>query len=322
MFERIVVPLNGLPSAETAIMPAAEIARQHGGELHLVFVDSLTRQDPMSDEFSDVDGVTYHDRGLRLLAETLGADLGRKVVTARLSGAVVESIVGYVAGIDADLVVMATRGRTGWRRAWAGSVADDLLHALNGRLLLVRIGTDDVASTGVFRRILVGLDGSDGTERALDGARALAQRGKSTLVLARVLSPIPGAYDLALPDALTLIDDAATQSAVDDAKRYLDGIAEEIRREDGLDVETVVEIASGVSTRSAAARRLGRIARDRRIDLVSLTTRKRGSSRLLLRSVADRVLRDTHCALLLCDGRPATVVTEPSRHEPSAVTLV
>jgi nucleotide-binding universal stress UspA family protein len=94
-------------------MPAAEIARQHAGELHLVFVDSLTRQDPMSGEISEVDGVTYHDRELRLLAETLGADLGRKVVTAMLSGAVVESIVGYVTAIEADLVVMATRGRTG-----------------------------------------------------------------------------------------------------------------------------------------------------------------------------------------------------------------
>ncbi|HEY8062385.1 MAG TPA: universal stress protein [Gemmatimonadales bacterium] len=201
-------------------------------------------------------------------------------------------------------------------------MADDLLHALNGRLLLVRIGTDDVASPGVFRRILVGLDGSEGAERALDGARALARRGKSTLVLARVLSPMVGTYNLGLADVLTLIDDAATQSAVDDANQYLDDIAEAIRREDGLDVETVVEIASGVSPRSAAARQLARISRDRRIDLVSLTTRKRGSSRLLLRSVADRVLRDTHCALLLCDGRPATVVTGPSRHEPAAVTIV
>jgi nucleotide-binding universal stress UspA family protein len=173
MFERIVVPLNGLPSAEAAIAPAAEIARQHGGELHLVIVDSLARQDPMADEFSDVDGTVYHDRELRLLAESLRTELGIKVVTAILSGVVVDSIVSYASTIGADLVVMAPRGRTGWRRAWAGSVADDLLHALSGRLLLVRIGSAELASPSVFRRILVGLDGSEGAERALDGARAL-----------------------------------------------------------------------------------------------------------------------------------------------------
>lgn len=292
MFDKIVVLLNGLPSAETAIAPAAEIALAHHAELHLVIVDSMTRLDPMSEEFAEVDGATYHDRNLRLLAESLQADRGIRVLTARLSGAVVDAIVGYVAGMGADLVVIATRGRTGWRRAFAGSVADDLLHALTERLLLVRIDEAGAPPVTPFARILVGLDGSTVAERGLDGARAMAQAGKSTLLLARVVEQ---------------------QEMVHDARAYLDRLADDVRRDDRLNVETMVRVATGIPARLAAARALAAIVRDEEIDLVSLTTRNRGTSRLLLRSVADTLLRKTRSALLLCGPQDSRVAVGPPR---------
>ena len=271
MFEKIVVPLNGLPSAEVAIAPAAELARQHGGELHYVSV----------------------------------------------VGTGVEAITGYVTKIDADLVVMATHGRTGWRHAWAGSMADDLLRTLNGRLLLVRIGDADAGPAAGYRRILVGLDGSSVAERALEGALAVARAAHSTIVLARVVTPLPGKFHHGLDSSMIIIDNAVTHPLLEKAQRYLDDIADRIRREDGLEVETVVGCVAGSSPRSAAARQLAAIVREQDIDLVSLTTRKRGASRLLLRSVADRVLSDTQCALLLCGGRAAFAERELWYQEPA-----
>ena len=139
MFERIMVPLNGLASAEAAVAPAAAMARTHGAELHLVLVDGPSRLDPMSDEFFRVDCAAYRDGQMQPLADNLRHDLGIAVTTAMLAGPVVATLAHYASAVHADLIVMATHGRVGWRRAWVGSVADDLMHEVTIPLLRAKV---------------------------------------------------------------------------------------------------------------------------------------------------------------------------------------
>jgi nucleotide-binding universal stress UspA family protein len=300
MFDRIMVPLNGHPSAEAAVAPAAAMARMHGAELHLVLVDGVSRLDPMPCGFMRVDCSTYRDERVRPIANRLRNDQGIAVTTAMLTGRVVDVLANYASSVRADLIMMATHARVGWRRAWVGSVADDLMHKSAVPLLLLRAGNANASIPGPFRRILVALDGSAAAEHALDEARNVARPGKATLILAQVVTPIPVEVNVAVIAGVVLTDGEATQSAVDVAHRYLDNLADFVRSREAIPVETVVALAPPITMISPVGPTLAEITNDARADLVALTTHGRGMSRLLVGSVADKVLRDTHCPLLIC----------------------
>ena len=305
MFERIMVPLNGLASAEAAVAPAATMARTHGAELHLVLVDGPSRLDPMSDEFLRIDCEAYRDQQMQPTAANLRRDLGIAVTTAMLTGSVVDALANYASSVRADLIVMATHGHVGWRRAWVGSVADELMHEVTVPLLLLRIGNEGAPVPGPFRRILIPLDGSAAAEGALDAARTVARLGRSTLILAHVVTPIPAAAEMSATGGTMLVDAEATQRLVAEAHRYLDGLADTLRSREPMPVETQVELAPVITPVSPVAGTIASLARHLRADLVALTTHDRGASRLFVGSVADKVLHDTHCALLICHGQAA-----------------
>ena len=94
---------------------------------------------------------------------------------------------------DADLVITASRCRTGLKRLILGSVTGRLLRTLNRPLLVAR--GPDVGPTPEkdgfirFRRILVGCDFSSDSNLALDFALGLAQHYESELHLAHVVQP-------------------------------------------------------------------------------------------------------------------------------------
>jgi nucleotide-binding universal stress UspA family protein len=321
MFERIMVPLNGLASAEAAVAPAAAMARTHGAELHLVLVDGPSRLDPMSDEFFRVDCAAYRDGQMQPLADNLRHDLGIAVTTAMLAGPVVATLAHYASAVHADLIVMATHGRVGWRRAWVGSVADDLMHEVTIPLLLLRIESEGAAVPGSFRRILVPLDGSDAAAAALDQACTVARAGKSALILVRVVTPIPAEVNLAATAGVVLTDTEATQRLVDEAQQYVDGLADALRSREPMRVETLVELVPVIAPLSPVASIIATLARELRADLVALTTHGRGASRLLVGSVGDKVLHDTHCALLICHGRVSATSPMAKDARPAQATI-
>jgi murein L,D-transpeptidase YcbB/YkuD/nucleotide-binding universal stress UspA family protein len=91
-----------------------------------------------------------------------------------------------------DLVVMATHGRGGIRRARLGSVADHLIRTLEIPVLLVRPGGGGAApdrSAGAGQ-ILVTFDGSPLAEAALDLAAALARIWDAEVTLLQVVLPV------------------------------------------------------------------------------------------------------------------------------------
>lgn len=302
MFSRILVPLDGSAAAEAAISPAAVLARAHGAELHLVLVTELSRVDPTLDEQLEREHRTYRDERMQPVAKALRDDAGLAVTTVRLSGTlpVAAAVADYVAKTGSDLIVMATHGLTGWRRALAGSVADDLVHHTATPVLLLRLDDQSIVPPSPFRRILVALDGSKAAETALEPARALGRLGKSTLILGRVVTPVPVEVAAAQVPGVLVTDVGATKAQVDEANRYLDAVAAELRTRERLPVETVVDLAPVAFPSAPIGPMVARMARDVRADLVTLTTRDRRASRLLRSSVADRVLHDTHCALLVC----------------------
>lgn len=296
---RIVVPVDGTPFAEAALAPACRIALTRGAELHLVKVEPIT-DTPATGNGGGRDAGNRPGRELDLLAEKLRSRFDTAIVTAAARGPVAAALAQYAAGAGAELIVMATHGRTGVGRVLAGSVADDLLHLTSVPLMLLRVGADGDARTGPPRRILVALDGSPAGQQGLLVAAALARENAAHLLLVHVVVPIPVDVNPAAGLGATLTDMVATQRLIDSAHDDLERIAVELRARDGIEVDLAVEVGEAVSTMGVAGRVIARLAVERRIDLVVLTSRERRGSRLLMRSVADRLLHDTDCAVLLC----------------------
>lgn len=126
---RILVPLDGSALAEAILTPALDLASALGASIyvmHAVHSGAMGRS-------RAADARTYlarmaqqaRDRGLE--AET--------VVTSH--GTTAEAICTAARDVDADLIAIATHGRTGLGKAVLGSVTLDVLHH-SDRPLLVR----------------------------------------------------------------------------------------------------------------------------------------------------------------------------------------
>ena len=147
--------------------------------------------------------------------------------------------------------------------------------------------TGSRAPTG-FERILVPLDGSELAETALPHATAFARMYAAHVHFLRVEEQ---AEDLRMSVwGLAASEPDDLQLRLERADRYLDSVAADC------------SLAS-VSKEARPAHRIGeavaQVAIDRDADLIAMATHGRGASRMLIGSVADKVIRGTGCSILL-----------------------
>ena len=116
-------------------------------------------------------------------------------------GYAADEILRHAAEKEADLILMATHGRSGVRRWVLGSVADKVLRSAVLPVLLIRAGMpkDAAYETWSGPKMLVPLDGSELAELVLPHVEALASArdGAAEVVLAGICEP------LVLPPATT-----------------------------------------------------------------------------------------------------------------------
>ena len=157
----------------------------------------------------------------------------------------------------------------------------------------------------MYQHILVPLDGSELSEAVLPHAQALAQRLGARLLLLRAAN-FPTALaaqtqpDMSLPPPELL--DEAVQGEVEEARDYLTQVSQWLK-----DANTKVawEVVEGDPSRAIVD-----TARKEGCDVIAMATHGRsGVPRLLLGSVADRVVRESHLPVLLV--RPPVATPEP-----------
>ncbi|MDA8402947.1 MAG: universal stress protein [Desulfobacteraceae bacterium] len=107
-------------------------------------------------------------------------------------GNTIDEITHLVDEHQADLVIVATHGRSGLKRFFLGSVTERLIRILPCPLLVLRGETDD-AVAGIqkfpFKRILVGCDFSLDSDLAFANSLSIAQEFESELHLVHVVEP-------------------------------------------------------------------------------------------------------------------------------------
>jgi len=294
---RLLVPLDRSAVAEQAIGHAVAIARACHAALDLVIVSEPEALSILSDDAAAVEAKVRTDTlYVRELAHEVSATECIPTTHAVLRGEVVAGIAARARAIGADLIIMTSHGRTGLSRAWLGSVADGVIRSAPAQVLMLRPTKERAmpAPCGLYRRILVPLDGSPEAREILRPAATLAQCTNARIVLVRVVRPAPmitSDASLALLYPLLLRDEVATTSLVDKAREELAELARQLAAR-GIDVEHDVVVAEHVAVAVLD------FARARGADLIAMSTTGRGTSRLVIGSLADKIVRGTELPVL------------------------
>ncbi len=109
--------------------------------------------------------------------------LGFKPKTLIVEKPAVDAILQTARSKDADLVIIGTHGRTGLKRLWLGSVAENVLRHSDRPVLAVR----PRSQTPTLKRILSPVGWGDAGLQARDYAVALAQAADAHLILLHAL---------------------------------------------------------------------------------------------------------------------------------------
>jgi nucleotide-binding universal stress UspA family protein len=301
MYHNLLVPLDGSSFSQHALAFACNIAQRTGAVLHIAHVHALN-------DIIYVAGMPVVDADLHSLAqehervyierirEHLTSTTRVAITCANLhnGGSVAGTLARYVETSKIDLVVMTTHGRGGLERAWLGSVADALVRCCPVPILLLRPGesTPDIAQTQQLKRILIPLDGSALAEQILAPALELGGLAQAEYILLRAVEPLVLVGYAPLAQASRL-DVKLTQEGLAEAQRYLARVAERLRSA-GRPTQT-----RALLTEQPAVAILDE-ARRQDVDLIALATHgRRGLARLLLGSVADKVLRGATLPVLM-----------------------
>lgn len=301
MLDTIMVPLDGSEFARQAVPRAVSLARRADATLLLVrihrgFPAAPAEEAPASLVEADRELEEHEREELSRAAEEVRRE-HPDVETEFGQGDVGETLLRR-AEERADLVVMSTHGRGGFSRFWLGSVADELVRSCSVPLFLVRPedpegnGASDKSAAPDLAHVLVPLDGSRVAGRVLEPATSVGELYGARYTLVRVVQPVmlPGYGYGDLPDG---VDPEAAEAMEETARAHLERHAAKLR-EAGHRVD--VEVVTGPSVPVALLEARDRLA----ADVIAMSTRGEGGvKRMVLGSVADKVLRGSERPLLV-----------------------
>lgn len=145
--DTILVPLDWSDCAHDLVARAVDLAGQLGARIHLLHVVEVPSglaldarvQPPGQKDATTVRAWMEADAAGRMPPYVAQANAaGIEVTTTVVIGPIVTSILDVATRVKADMVLMGTHGRTGLRRAVAGSVAEEVLRHADVPVLTVR----------------------------------------------------------------------------------------------------------------------------------------------------------------------------------------
>ncbi len=290
MFQKVLVPLDGTAESASVLPLARLVAAATGARLRLLRVVNPRRGSAREAEEA-------HAYLARMRDELEPGEQPVEIAVQQSSapGAEIEQ---EAQRWGADLIVMATRGRGGLRRAVFGSVAQDVLTNGSRPLLLVRPGGHCPTH---LTTLLVPVDGSPGAALALDTAVPLAQAAKARLVVLQVVVPAAAyAVQDVTGTAPVMLDPAWDEESLAGAQQYVSGLTTRLQ---GMGV-----VAEGRAVLGNVAETLmGRVSRiimsvadDVAADIIVMSTHAlTGPIRTVLGSTADEVVRNAQRPVLL-----------------------
>jgi nucleotide-binding universal stress UspA family protein len=297
MFQHILVPVDTSTFAERALPHALAMATAMRARLHLVMVHEMRplgeRIATLGSELVEAQLRALEEEYLEALAQRLAGVLGQEPGIKLLNGTAAAALSRFASRNGVDLIVMSTHGRGGFHRAWLGSVADALVRRSRVPILLVKPADEATEHTAVsIDRVLVAVDGSEGGEVAAAHAATLCAATGAECMVVRVVVPSDRVIASRIPDTAAMVREKL-DADTHESERYLTELPGRIN----LPGSTRTEVITATDTAAAIIR----AAEADRSELVVVGTRGHGSTaRLILGSVADKVIRGSHVPVLIC----------------------
>lgn len=306
MFRSLLVPLDGSTAAEHALPMALSLARRFEAALRIIHVHrpvwGVHGEGGLYDALLDRElreGVqAYLDGVMQRVSEVTHVPLS----SVLLDGFVADAINRHAIDSGVDLIVMTTQGRGPVARFLLGSVADALVRQTTIPMLCVRPqeSEPDLAREPSLRQVLIPLDGSQLAEQILEPAEALAVATHAELALLRVVQPFtPESYapdrrkERGISPGLLAQLQEVDRQEWKRAEDYLDQLAKGLRtRSSTVQLRVVSHVQPAIAILDDASAH--------GVDLIAIATQGRGGlKRLLIGSVADKVLRGTTTPVLV-----------------------
>lgn len=312
MLKAILVPLDGSHFGEQALPLAISLSERTGATLHLVHVDApviaaYAGGYPGPYSLPPARNVERHAQErhyLESIHQRISTTAHVSATLTILDGPVAGTLANYAERAGISLIVMTTHGRGPMARFWLGSTADSLIRQAPVPLLIVRPreGLDQTLADISFRHVLIPLDGSAYAEQAIAPALEVIGRTDVHYTLARVVEPF-SSFDAVTLQHTPAWEHDETRLRESEAKDYLAAVAQGMQSDD-LHVMTRVFIAEHPALALVDA------ACEDEYDLIALATHGRGGfRRMLVGSVADKILRASTCPILIVRPQDAAADT-------------
>jgi nucleotide-binding universal stress UspA family protein len=142
MYRKILVPLDGSARAEKILSHVEELALKYGAAVSVIQVVEPIVTVSSADVFvPDTDSLALKMENAQIYLNAVRqrlSDKGIEVHARVVSGSIVEAICQTAEVEKADLIALASHGRTGAARVFYGSVAAGVLHRIDRPLLIIR----------------------------------------------------------------------------------------------------------------------------------------------------------------------------------------
>ena len=281
MFTRLLVPIDAGPDSRPALPFACQLARSTGARLVLLRV-VLAHEGGTADS-SLAPNLETHQLAVDLMGPDGHPAVDVVIRRAMHADEIPTAIVAETRARGADLIVMATHARSGLDRLTHPSVAERVLASSPVPLLLIN-SSHEGGAVAASDPLLVAVDGSPDVALAISVAAQYAQALDTEIVLLRVVTP-----RFAEGSATALHYD---QAVLDDAQHYVDRLVARLR--------SCGVRAQGRAMFGPVAETIGALAEQLHAGAIAISTHSLfGTARLVHGSVADTVLRDAPCPLLL-----------------------
>jgi nucleotide-binding universal stress UspA family protein len=301
MFQRILSPVDFSEGSDRALSYALALAKRHGSAVTVMHVLPTILADPDVYPYLAepvLARADTRDRAYRQLGDFVHRALaeGIAVEVVLEDGDVIDEVLEKSKKLAAELVVMGTHGRRGFRRLILGSVTERVLRQSETPVLSIPPSAPKPSPAGpAFRRILCPVDFSPSSVAGLELALSLRQDQAELIVLHVVefyLPPVLGeavAFD---------VSDLRERHRIEGRAKLEQLIPESSR--DHTRLETVV-LDSG-----APYREILRAAEREASDLIVMGVAGRSSADLaFFGSTANHVVRAAACPVLTVRSRTA-----------------
>ena len=288
---KVLVPTDFSENAEHALEYAIGLAKASGSEIHLLHVPVVPTYLLMDLSYSPGPEVVtrIHEEAQEALDESAEAIEAARVphVEALREGTVHEVIRDYAIEQGIDLIVVGTHGRTGVAKLLYGSVTERVVKTAQTPIIVVPPGAAPQPMS-----LVVAYDFSEPAKRAAEAARAVHGTFPGSIHLVHTYLDVWAEYT----DRGAVVGDAAERRREALARGLEEMLNEAAGELFSIDAQAVqCHLATGDPAKGILA-----VANEVGASLICAgTTGKSGVERVLLGSVARRLLHDSQIPILL-----------------------